>query len=110
MDNSISEGHTCSRGIWLAAASTVSAAKPPALDASLPSSRPSLSAAAARLDLHGGAQHLGTGQIFLRSATHECVQRCLNRPPAALKGKQPAVACNSLLMLHQMKVHSYKST
>jgi len=54
----ISEGHTCSRGIWLAAASTVSAAKPPALAASLPSSRPSLSAAAARLDLDGKAQRL----------------------------------------------------
>ena len=44
--------HTCRRGICVAAASTVSAEKAGTLAASLASSRASLSAAAARFDLH----------------------------------------------------------
>ena len=58
---------TCKRGIWLAAASTVSAANPAALDASLASSRASLSAAAARLDLHPRGTKILSGVKALAS-------------------------------------------
>lgn len=45
-------GSTCRRGIWAAAASTVSAAKESTLSASFLSSRASESPAATRLALH----------------------------------------------------------